>query len=349
MDERKGALSLSDVEDLVADYVVLQCGIRQMKPESIKSTYLPGIQHHFIINRQTNHFGEASRSREIKALLKGFDRFYRKRNPASGEVKAAFGMDLAVRCQRVMEKMHYLVKEAGGSRAVAGSMRRRIYVCMAVGIFFMLRCSEHMRLPAGRKSTATLMLRKHVVMFDQEGRIIPYVMIGVRRAHSVTLNVKFAKTDSSGFGRRTSHIRQTDAGVCVVCILEDWIFHTRDTYGATEADELYNLEGLPIFLPNNLHDAMAITIADLRLPQGSIKATSHSLRYGGATMMAAASFPQYLIAHYGGWTEGSRSLAIYTKPSEDMLQRVSSHMVALARDNPSERFIKDMSVNVYGR
>jgi len=342
-------MSLEEVEDLVANYVVMQCGIRQMKPESIKGTYLPGIQHHFILNRQKNHFSEASKSREIKTLLRGFERFYRKRNPASGEVKIAFGMDLAVRCKKLMEKQRYLLHEAGDDRTVAASMRKRIYVCMAVGIFFMLRCSEHMRLPTGRRSTATLMLRKHVVMFGQDGRIIPYVMVGKIRAQSVTLNVTFAKTDSSGFGRRTSHIRQADAEVCVVCILEDWIVHTRDRHGATEMDELYNFAALPIFLPDNLHAAMAITIVDLKLAPGSIKATSHSLRYGGATMMAAAGFPQYLIAHYGGWTEGSRSLAIYTKPSEDMRQRVSSHMVVLARDNPSESFIKDMSVSAHGR
>ncbi len=47
---------------------------------------------------------------------------------------------------------------------------------------------------------------------------------------------------------------------------------------------------------------------------GHKKPTSHSLRYGGATMMAAAGFPQYIIAIYGGWTENSTSLRIYTKP-----------------------------------
>ena len=132
-------------------------------------------------------------------------------------------------------------------------------------------------------------------------------------------------------------------------LLEAWISHTRDEDGATDMDELYNIAALPVFLTDHLHEAMAITLADLKLIPGSIKATSHSLRYGGATMMAAAGFPQYLIAHYGGWTEGSRSLAIYTKPSEDMLRRVSSHMVALARGNPSERFTKDLSVSAYGK
>ena len=47
-------------------------------------------------------------------------------------------------------------------------------------------------------------------------------------------------------------------------------------------------------------------------------------------MMAAAGFPQYIIAIYGGWTENSTSLRVYTKPSEEMLQMVSLHMSQMA-------------------
>ena len=71
---------------------------------------------------------------------------------------------------------------------------------------------------------------------------------------------------------------------------------------------------------------MAATALSMGFPADALKPTSHSLRYGGATMMAAAGFPQYVIAHYGGWVEGSSSLKIYARPSEKMLQAVSAHM-----------------------
>ena len=73
-----------------------------------------------------------------------------------------------------------------------------------------------------------------------------------------------------------------------------------------------------------------------------IKATSHSLRYGGATMMAAAGHPQYLIAMYGGWTEHSKSLRIYVKPSAAMTQLVSKHMVESISGNPSMQFLQEI-------
>jgi hypothetical protein len=66
---------------------------------------------------------------------------------------------------------------------------------------------------------------------------------------------------------------------------------------------------------------------------------SHSLRYGGATMMAAAGFPQYLIALYGGWTKDSKSLHIYAQPSDALIEIVSQKMNELAKTNCTHHFI----------
>jgi hypothetical protein len=56
-------------------------------------------------------------------------------------------------------------------------------------------------------------------------------------------------------------------------------------------------------------------------------------------MMAAAGFPQYLIAMYGGWTPDSQSLRIYAQPTDDMIELISRRMNELAEQDSSQHFI----------
>ena len=58
-------------------------------------------------------------------------------------------------------------------------------------------------------------------------------------------------------------------------------------------------------------------------------------------MLAGAGFPQYLIAHYGGWTTDSQALKRYVVPSEESIQRVSSYMTSMALGSPSKHYIED--------
>ena len=58
-------------------------------------------------------------------------------------------------------------------------------------------------------------------------------------------------------------------------------------------------------------------------------------------MMAAAGFPQYLVAQYGGWAPDSKALKIYAKPTEEMLMMVSKHFSEMSRKEPSRHFIMD--------
>ena len=72
--------------------------------------------------------------------------------------------------------------------------------------------------------------------------------------------------------------------------------------------------------------------------------TSHSLRYGGATMLAAAGLPHYIIAIYGGWSPDSASLRIYTRPSHEMVDMVSQHMATMATKQSSTFFIQEQHI-----
>ena len=56
------------------------------------------------------------------------------------------------------------------------------------------------------------------------------------------------------------------------------------------------------------------------------KISAHYSRYGGATTLAAAGIPQYLIEYFGGWAEGSESLRFYAQVGGDAVSRVSQVM-----------------------
>ena len=113
-------------------------------------------------------------------------------------------------------------------------------------------------------------------------------------------------------------------------------------YGAKAEDELYDVPGIERVTAYRLHQVMrdAVRAYAGDVPIGRI-ATSHSLRYGGATMMASAGFPQYLIAHYGGWTADSEALKRYVRPSDESIERVSRYMTDMALAQPSRLYIDD--------
>jgi integrase len=118
--------------------------------------------------------------------------------------------------------------------------------------------------------------------------------------------------------------------------------NTRDNFHASFNDHIYSVPSLPKLKVKDVVDEMRIVTAALGVPkENNNKTSSHSLRYGGATMMAAAGFPQYLVAQYGGWSEKSKSMQLYTKLPVSVMSKVSSHMVSLASSNVSEAFIQD--------
>jgi hypothetical protein len=213
----------------------------------------------------------------------------------------------------------------------------RVYTAMAVGIYFMFRCSEHIE---SKRGVATPVRRNQVIFFDLNGAHIPYLFVGQVVASKVPINIPFSKTDHSGFGRRISHVRTTPNEVCIVAILERWTAITRDIFGANEDNYLYEVPGHGRLRLKTLHDVMQATIQALKIP-GHGRTTSHSLRYGGATMLAAAGFPHYIIAHYGGWTADSSALKRYARPSEESIHLVSKQMSSMAMVEISRQFITD--------
>ena len=92
-------------------------------------------------------------------------------------------------------------------------------------------------------------------------------------------------------------MRQSDRWVCIVCILERWIKWTRDVYGAGEELGIYEVLDFKVLRKQDVERVMQSVLASGITNARNM--TSLCLRYGGATMLAPAGFPHYLIAYYG--------------------------------------------------
>lgn len=325
------------IEDLIMNYVAIQCGVRNINPESVRKVYLPGIANHFDRERRecAQIFRVLKNGKQVKMVVAGFERMYEKRNPKAGRARLPFGLDLALESKKVMREQRMFVSDMRHQLM----LEQRVFTCETVGIVFMLRKSEHIK----AKDTLRLpLLRSEVLFSDRENRLIEYKNIGKTQAWYVTLNVQFSKTDQSGYGRRTKHSRQESfPDTCAVRILENWIAMTRDVYKCNESHGIYEVPGHGTLSIDTLHDVMQKTVLSKGYPVDAKRTTTHSLRYGGATMMAAAGFPQYIIAMYGGWTNESKALRLYTRLPEDILNQVSAHMARMGTGTASQMFIED--------
>ena len=336
------------LEDLVTGYLSLMCVLRNMAPDSVMKTYLPGIAAWFDKERAScaKAFRCAINSKEVKFIYRGLIRAHAKLNPSAGKIKLPYGMDLAIRSKAVM-RFKNMFNEFGqtGMRI----LQKRVYVAQAMAINFLLRKSEHIEPDKGAVvGTATKFTRKHLTFFDADDTPIRYAKVGKIKAMSVAINIPYAKTDLKGHGRITRHARQAESSeIDIVKILEDWIKDTRDNFDTKEFEAVYAVKGFETFNVNTLHRVMQYTLDDLGVV--GLHATSHSLRYGGATMLAAAGFPHYVIAMYGGWSEDSKVLRLYTKASKQLVEVVSAHMATMALVEGSKFFINDVLIVAKGR
>ena len=328
-----------EMEGAIAAYLVVYCGMRGVSPDTLSKTYLPGVAGMFDLesNECKYLFRKAINGKEIKLVIAGFERRYNSRKPKASRLRLPYGLDMAIKSKQVMREKRIF------SGADAEILEQRVFLCEVVGITFLLRKSEHMRIKG--QAAAHTLTRRHIVFFGLDQQPIDYGRIGAVTAWSVCVNTVFAKADQSGYGRRTRHTRQPQTpGTCTVAILEQYIMISRDKYGCQINDELYFLPKHGSLTCEKLHEVMQATAEACGVQCTGKKMTSHSLRYGGATMLAAAGLPHYIIAIYGGWSPDSASLRIYTRPSHEMVDMVSQHMATMATKQSSTFFIQEQHI-----
>ena len=86
---------------------------------------------------------------------------------------------------------------------------------------------------------------------------------------------------------------------------------------------------------------MKLTV--LSLGWSNNKVSAHSLRFGGATMLAAAGLPQYIIEYFGGWAQDSQAVSkLYAKLGTEAIGRVSSIIGSGYNKSLEETRIREM-------
>jgi hypothetical protein len=221
-----------------------------------------------------------------------------------------------------------------------GSIRSKMELCrlmaaLFLGIFFLLRKGEYLPKQAANHNPFQ---RRHLRFYDQFKSTIAYFDIGRCAAYSLSITIVFSKADQSGRGRIVHHEANFDSpSNCVVHRLQEYIALSRDLYAAQEDDLLFELPTMHNF-PKLTSEALTHVIREicgaLGLPKD--QASAHSLRYGGAYMLAMMGLPEYIIAWYGGWAPGSTALRKYVQISPDIVSKVSRHM-SMCAGNKGER------------
>lgn len=177
--------------------------------------------------------------------------------------------------------------------------------------------------------------RASVTFFDARRQPIPYHLVGSSGANKAVWlrnNVHVGKTDQFGEGR-IHLIMAQPGGNCSLAIFQRYFGLSRDA-GASLTDSLFDCPDLPRLTAHTLSTIMKATVTALGLSASRI--STHSLRYGGATALAASGFPEYVILMYGGWKEGSASLRRYIRPSIDIVHSVSAHMHRMSLNSISD-------------
>jgi integrase len=121
--------------------------------------------------------------------------------------------------------------------------------------------------------------------------------------------------------------------------LEGWVSLTRDKFKIGEDEGPFLMPGPCPLTSTNLGVIMREAVSKLGLDDSKVSA--HSLRYGGATMLAAAGLPQYILAYYGGWVKSSESLRLYSGPGADSVELVFAHMSRMTDGDLADARVRD--------
>ena len=327
----------------IQEYIHFECAIRQVQPDSIKNVYLSGIADYFDRHGILNRFREASNHNSVQLVLTSYIRTWKKKHPDSTKVKIAFGLSYAIHAERLIQSGELKV---GGflcsdrTNLVLFMVGVRVVTAMWLGIFFLLRKNEFLPYQKDHHGQQAPCRRQNLRFFDKQRLEITYENVGLQKAVSVSLNLSFSKTDQTGNGRIIQHESTANPMTCVVRRLEEYIRVSRDYFHAVPDSLLFSVPGLPSDLSSAvLTMVMKDTTTALGLPANQVSA--HSLRYGGATALSQAGFPEYIIAFYGGWVNGSLAMRRYIGHSAETRRVVSEHMAKTAFATSVEEVVRE--------
>ena len=300
-------LGIEVVETMVCKFSVFECLVREMDPASVFGSYVPAIARDSDLRKIRIKFREASSTTYFKYVRKGLKNIYYAVHPLSGMKRIAFEMSMVK-----------FINVALG-KATNSVIRFAEILAPKIGICYLLRKSEFV--PDGKKNHGLVWSK--VNFFDKYGKKIVWASVGIVRAESVVVVVPYSKADQHGAGRYLTHYRQRN-GVCIVSDLENWAVYHKKYLLSKESNGVFMNGSVPLITQERLMVVLKTTARYLNLNEDGV--VIHSCRYGGATQLAMAGFPQYVIEIFGGWAPGSKSARRYTQLGGEMGREVSRVM-----------------------
>lgn len=172
---------------------------------------------------------------------------------------------------------------------------RAIYTAMRLAHLLMMRVSEYTKSPKTDHH-----LRSRDVKFQlQDGSFVTTAQArpsSTAQISGVVIDITSAKNDSAGSGHRFFFARALSATEpCICMLLWNWAVLAHPT---TEA---------PFFSYRNIWQlsaadmSAAMKATSVRAGLDPSRVSPHSLRYGGASTLAAANLPSYMIQQIGRW------------------------------------------------
>jgi hypothetical protein len=313
---------VKEIVKILIQYIGFEVGVRKLSPDSICGSYVYNIINKFVVNGwDTDGLDRALTTRQYKFYKRGYKKIYNKANPKCLKAKIAFELSMLLSTVKLLKEKFSL----DNGKVLA------LELALFIGLFFLLRKSEFLKCSGKGKGIKF----NQITLFDKHGRSIDFIKVGLVKAARVHLNIPFSKTDQHGYGRILEHVRQDGHEACVVTKIEEWFKYARDNLSAKESDYIFMDIGVD---GDMVSQVMKWGTKNLGLNPDKISA--HSLRYGGATMLAAAGLPQYIIAWYGGWTVDSTVMRLYATLGSDAINLVTGTMCSQSGKNLSDLIVK---------
>lgn len=187
---------------------------------------------------------------------------------------------------------------------------RAIYTAMRLAHLLMLRVSEY------TITKANHFIRGQDISFclDDDSHVAsPQVSYSLAsRISGVLIDVRSAKNDKYGAGHRFYFARNpTNSSQCICTVLLEWALIALPTM----TQPFFSYRSMWRLSRRDMSGALKAVAVLARLDPSRV--SPHSLRYGGASALAAANTPSYLIQQLGRW----KSLAFlhYIHLSEGLL------------------------------
>ena len=192
------------------------------------------------------------------------------------------------------------------------------FVALLLGFTMLSRVSNYLPNPSASYHLDTEHISFTIIPLPGDPRSsleVPADQLGdipLSRVVGASAFLKFSKTDGSGKGKRIPFVRRVVSPPdCVYDIVTELYQYVR---------AVRPVRGKPFFYVPGLWWSLTPTIYNARLRDVALKhgldpdrVHSHSIRIGGATVLAAAGVPDYIIMAMGGWA--SAVYLQYIRPS----------------------------------